>query len=246
MSDLTHPLSDEEREELIDLYEGLRVTDVVDGLDYNGYHNVGQVTEEIGPLYRDMDSFSHRCVGFANTVRYLPTNRARELPHPDELDNDTFAEWEGQWYHELAGGPEDVREHDVVVLEATGIDVGNIGSDNAFGWYNDGAVGVVTNGGVRDTDEIIKQDIPTYYKTISQPIIPGRDEFEAAGVPVNLDGTRVEPGDVVVADGDGVVVVPLSVAREVGEAADRIQKEDQERRREHYEEAGLDPDFTLE
>jgi len=246
VSELTHPLSDEEREELIDRYEGLRVTDVVDGLDYNGYHDIGQVTEEIGPLFRDSEAFSHRFVGFANTVRYLPTNTPRELPPPSELDNDTFAEWEGEWYNDLAGGPEDVREHDVVVMEATGIDVGNIGSDNAFGWYNDGAKGVVTNGGVRDTDEIVKQGIPTYYKTISKPIIPGRDEFEANGVPVNLDGTRIEPGDVVVADGDGVVVVPLDVAREVGEAAARIQREDQERRRAHYEEAGLDPDFTLE
>ena len=47
------PLSDEERQELLELYDGLRVTDVVDGLDYNGYHNIGQVNKEIRPLYRD-------------------------------------------------------------------------------------------------------------------------------------------------------------------------------------------------
>jgi len=246
VTELTHPLSDEERDEFVDLYEGLRVADVVDGLDYNGYHDIGQVTDEIDPLYRDTEEFSHRVVGFANTVRYLPTNTPRDLPRPSELDNDTFADWEGEWYGDLSGGPEEVREHDVVVMEATGIDVGNIGSDNAFGWYNEGAAGVVTNGGVRDTDEIIKQGIPTYNKQISKPIIPGRDEFADNGVPVNLDGTRVEPGDVVVADGDGVVVVPLDVAREVGEAANRVQREDQERRRAHYEEADMDHDFTLE
>ncbi|MFB6140557.1 MAG: dimethylmenaquinone methyltransferase [Halosimplex sp.] len=250
MAEYEYPLSTEEREELIDLYEGLRVTDVVDGLDYNGYHDIGQVSQEIRPLYRDIEEFSHRCVGFANTVRYMPTQTPRHLSRPEELTNDEFAEWEGEWYGDRAGGPGDspegIREHDVVVLEATGIDVGNIGSANAFGWNLEGAAGVVTNGGVRDTDELIKQDIPTYYKTISQPIIPGRDEFEAAEVPVNIDGTKVKPGDVVVADGDGVVVVPLEVARSVGEAADRIQSEDQEDRREYYEEAGLEPDFTLE
>jgi len=245
MTDSDHPPSASEREELMHLYEGLRVTDVVDGLDYNGFHNIGQVTSEIGPLYRDIEEFSHRCVGFANTLRMLPTNERRDLPGPRDLDDDTFAEWEGDWYGRHFPGP-DIHDDDIVVIEATGIDVGNVGSENAFDWLLNGANGVVTNGGVRDTDEIIRQDIPTYYKTISQPIIPGRDEFDAAGVPVNLDGTRVEPGDIVVADGDGVVVVPLRVARAVGEAANRIQSEDQERRREYYEEAGLEEDFTLE
>ena len=53
-------------------------------------------------------------------------------------------------------------------------------------------------------------------------------------------------GDVVVADSDGVVVVPLQVAREVGEAANRAQFEDQERRSEYDEEAGMEKGFTLE
>lgn len=236
--------STEEREHLMDLYDGLRVTDVVDGLDYNGYHDIGQVDREIRPLYRDIEAFSHRCVGFANTMRMLPTNEPRDLPAPEDLDDDTFAEWEGDWYGRHFGDP-DVAEHDVVVIEATGIDVGNIGSENAFSWLLDGANGVVTDGGVRDTDEVIKQEIPTYHRTISKPIIPGRDELDATGVPVNIGGTKVEPGDVVVADGDGVVVVPLGVAEDVARAANRIQSHDQETREEYYEEAGLEPDFTL-
>lgn len=250
MTDLEYPLSDEEREELIQKFEGLRVTDIVDGLDYNGYHNIGQVSQEIRPLYRDIENFSHRCYGFANTLRYLPTQTPRHLSRPDDLTNDEFAQWEGEWYGDKAGGPGDspegIREHDIVVLEANGVDVGNIGSENAFDWLLNGANGVVTNGGVRDTDEVIKQEIPTYYKTISQPIIPGRDEFDAAGVPVNIGGTKVKPGDFVAADGDGVVVVPLEVADDVAEAANRIQREDQETRREYYEKAGLEEDFTLE
>jgi len=236
--------SAEEREEIIEMYEGLRVTDVVDGLDYQGYHNIGQVNEEIRPLYRDINNFSHRCVGFATTMRMLPTNEPRDLPAPDELDDDTFAEWEGDWYGRHFDGPE-LAGDDIVVIEANQIDVGNIGSENAFSWLLDGANGVVTNGGVRDTDEIIKQEIPTYYKTISKPIIPGRDELDAVQVPVNIGGVKVEPGDVVVADGDGVVVVPLDVAKEVAESANQIQSHDQETRREYYEEAGLEPDFTL-
>ena len=49
-----------------------------------------------------------------------------------------------------------------------------------------------------------------------------------------------------VSDGDGIVVVPLRVAREVGEAANRAQSEDQERRSEYDEEAGMGKGFTLE
>ena len=40
MTDEETSLSAEEREEIIEMYEGLRVTDVVDGLDYNGYHDI--------------------------------------------------------------------------------------------------------------------------------------------------------------------------------------------------------------
>lgn len=245
MVKLEPPLSKEQRTEILEMYEGLRVTDVVDGLDYNGYHNIGQVSRKIRPLYRDMSEFSHRCVGFANTIRMMPTDEPRDLPQLSDLSHDTFAEWEGDWYGRHFDTPE-VREGDVIVMEATGIDVGNIGSENAFDWVLEGANGVITNGGVRDTDELIKQDIPTYYKRISKPIIPGRDELQATGVPVNLDGTKVKPSDIVVADGDGVVIVSLEVAKEVGEAANRVQSADQEVRQEHYREAGREPDFTLE
>jgi len=61
---------------------------VVDGLDYNGYHDIGQVTEAVGPLFRDPNQFSNRFVGFANTVRYLPTNTPHDLPRPGEPDGD--------------------------------------------------------------------------------------------------------------------------------------------------------------
>lgn len=243
---MPEPLTDEERSELLDLYDGLRVTDVVDGLDYNGFHEIGQMANDIRPLYRDVDDFSHRIVGFARTVRFHPTNERRDLPGPAALESEAFAEWEGDWYGRHFGAPSEVRDGDVIVIEAHGLDVGNVGSNNAFSWLNDGAVGVVTNGGVRDTDEIIKQDIPTYHRTISKPIVPGRDQVDDEQVPVNVGQCLVRPEDVVVADGDGVAVVPVEHARGVAEDARRIQESDQAARRSHYEEAGLDPDFTLE
>jgi regulator of RNase E activity RraA len=230
-------LSDKERKELLELYADLRVADVRDGMDWMMRHHYGSMIPEIRPLWRT------RAVGIAKTARYLPYQG--EVP---KMSPEAYTEWSGWYYGEVCTYPwiGDIQEGDFCVIDQSEVDAGLMGSNNSMDGLINGATGYVTNGGVRDTDEIIRQDIPTYYKQISQPIIPGRDEMEAAQVPVNLDGTRVDPGDVVVADGDGVVVVPLRVARQVGEAANRIQSEDQERRREYYERAGMEEDFTLE
>ena len=246
-SDTTR-LSREERAELLDLYEGLRVADVTDGLDYNGFHESGQMKNGIKPLYRDEETFSHRFIGFAHTIRYHPTNKRRELPEPDEmqLDFEEVPAWAGQWWGEHVPGPSNIREGDAVIVEAHDIEVGIIGSMNGLEMVTEGAVGVVTNGGPRDTDEVIKQDIPMYGADVNKPIPPGRVEFDAEQVPVNVGGTKVEPDDIVVADGDGVVVVPLEHAENVAKAARQVQVADQQARREYYEEVGLEPDFTLE
>lgn len=245
VTDYQPPLSEAERREILEIYEDLRVTDVTDGLDFHGFgYDLNQMSRDIGPLYRDMESFDHRIVGFAHTMRFLPTNRRRELP--DELGFETVTAWRDEWYEERSGGPSDIRDHDVIVCEAHQIPVGIIGSANALGWVAEGAVGVVTNGGPRDTDELIKEEIPTYSKTINKPIIPGRTEFDDSQIPVNVGGCLVRPEDVIVADGDGVVVVPIEFAERVGNAARAEQEADQETRRELYEKAGLEPDFTLE
>jgi regulator of RNase E activity RraA len=245
VTDYEPPLTADEREEIVEIYRDVRVTDVTDGLDFYGFgYDLNKMSPEIGPLYRDVEDFAHRIVGFAHTVRFLPTNRRRNLP--EELGYESVAEWRDEWYAERSGGPSDVADHDVIVLEAHDIPCGIIGSANALEWVSEGAVGVVTNGGPRDTDELIKEGIPTYSKTINKPIIPGRTEFDDSQIPVNVGGCLVRPDDVIVADGDGVVVVPVEFARRVGEAARTEQRDDQETRRELYEKAGLEPDFTLE
>lgn len=245
MADYEPPLTPEEREEIIEIYQDVRVTDVTDGLDFYGFgYELNKMSPEISPLYRDMESFAHRVIGFAHTMRFLPTNHRRNLP--DELGYETGSKWRDKWYNERSGGPTDIMEHDVIMCESHNLSCGIIGSANALGWIADGAVGVVTNGGPRDTDEMIKEKIPTYSKTINKHIIPGRTEFDDSQIPVNIGGCLVRPDDVVVADGDGVVVVPIEFAKRVGETARTEQKDDQATRQELYEKAGLEPDFTLE
>jgi regulator of RNase E activity RraA len=99
--------------------------------------------------------------------------------------------------------------------------VGSIGSNNILNWKSRGAIGVVTSGGVRDTDEIIKQKVPMYHKRLGRGIRPGRNEVESVDQPIMCGGVLVRPGDLVVADGDGVVVVPREQAEPVAVAADK-------------------------
>lgn len=62
--------------------------------------------------------------------------------------------------------------------------------------------GIVSNGGIRDTDEIIKQHIPVYLDMMQRGrgIRPGRNEIESVNKPVSIGGVLVNPGDVVVGD----------------------------------------------
>ena len=115
-------------------------------------------------------------------------------------------------------------------------------------WKSKGAVGIISAGGVRDTDEIIKQGIPVYmdYFKRGRGIRPGRNELESYNKPIVVGGVFIRPGDVIVADGDGVVVVPRERAVEVAEAAREELRLDKAARRNLYKELGLPSDFTVE
>jgi len=135
----------------------------------------------------------------------------------------------------------------VIVIDAQGIpETGFIGSNNALGWITRGAVGVVTNGGARDTDELIKERVPVYCKKVSRGIRPGRLELDRINVPITVGGVYIRPGDLIVADGDGAICVPIERAREVATWAWKIANSDKQGRRCLYEAAGLPLDDTVE
>jgi regulator of RNase E activity RraA len=235
---------DSERARLLQLFKGLRVTDVVDGLDAVGLIDTCTMNANIHPLWRDTEQFKHRIYGFAHTMRFVPTNRVVPRPLPFE----DYKKWKSDWYRNLAQGPkEPITEGDILVIDAAEVgDVGFIGSNNAQRWLNQGARGVVTNGGCRDTDELIKQRVPVYSARIARGIRPARLEWDAENVPIACGGVRVFPGDLIVADGDGVAVVPIEHAEKVAAAAKDIANEDRAGRRRLYQQAGMPSDFTVE
>lgn len=237
--------SEEDDERILKLFEGLRVADVCDGMDKAGLHNIGLVSPDIRPLWRDTENFTHRIVGIAVTVRYVPTNR----PPIGRKETAEFNQAVSQWYRELSPEPfiPLIRKGTVLVIEdAEEADVGTIGSNNILAWKLRGCVGVVTNASARDTDEIIAQRVPLYYKQPGRGIRPGRNQVESVNRPVVIGGVLVVPGDVIVADGDGVIVVPRQYAEEVALYARQILEADKAGRRKLYEKLGLPLDRSVQ
>ncbi len=238
-----YSVQDDQR--ILKLYDGLRVADVVDGLDVVGLQGVGLMSGDIRPLWRDVDGFAHRFAGIAVTARYVPTNKRA----PKAAGSEEFHKWEGKWYGELSPEPfvPLLRQGSVVVIDGgEDGDTGTIGSNNILGWKLKGARGVVTSGGARDTDEIMKEKVPLYYRRPGRGIRPGRNEIESVNRPVMCGGVLVRPGDVVVADGDGVVAVPREQAEPVAKAAREILEGDKTGRRGLYKELGMPADNTVE
>jgi len=234
----------EEDQQLLALFDGLRVADVSDGMDAVGLPNTGLMDPVIHPLWKDAETYLHRFVGIAVTARYVPTNR----PSAGRMSTEDFDSWVGNWYWKVSPEPFDVllRPGSALVLDdANSVDVGSIGSYNILAWKKRGMVGVVTNATARDTDEIETQRVPLYFRGVGRGIRPGRNEIESVNRPVVCGGVLVIPGDVVVADGDGVVVVPRAQAEEVAGYARKILDGDKAGRRELYRELGLPADPSV-
>lgn len=238
-------------EVLLELYKGARVTDVVDGLVTCGYMDVGVMDPEIAPLWRDVNDMSHAFSGIAVTVRYGPTNRpmhpGADLTDPENYQ--VYREWRGMWYSRLSTEPfsEYIKPGSVIVMDnKDDNDTGTTGSKNIMDWQEKGAVGLVTAGGIRDIDEIILQKNPVYtnyYKRGRGERI-GRNEIIDVQTPVVVGGVLVHPGDIIVANSDGVVVVPRRVAVRVGQIAYMELYDDIRARRQNYENLGKEFDHT--
>jgi 4-hydroxy-4-methyl-2-oxoglutarate aldolase len=225
------------REELLALYADLRVADVRDGMDWMMRHNYGSMVPEIRPLWRT------RAVGIARTARYLPYRGEVPKMTPEE-----YTAWSGWYYGNVCTYPwiAAIEKGDFCVIDQSGVNAGLMGSNNAMDGIINGATGYVTNGGVRDTDEVILQKVPFWSRMVSQGMVQGRLQFDAFDIPVEVGGVLVHPGDVVVADGDGVIVVPQDIAVDVAKYAHRELAGDKVSRRRKYEALGLDLDETVE
>jgi regulator of RNase E activity RraA len=150
-----------------------------------------------------------RFVGVALTVRLEPGNQV------DCLDALSVA-----------------QEGDVIVVDAAGETETSIWGGLMAGLcLMKGVVGAVVDGGIRDTDEIRDQGFPIFSKAVvprsTHTPYSGRMEPIEINVPIQCAGVLVNPGDLVLGDEIGVVVVPLENAAEVLEAARALAEKEE-------------------
>ena len=150
-----------------------------------------------------------RMVGEAYTLRYIP---ARE-------DVDTLGGFEGRG-HPQREAIEACPPGSVLVMDARRDASAATGGDILMTRLMvRGAAGIVTDGGLRDSYTIEKLAWPAYCAARSAPLNLVRHHAVDSQVPIGCGGVPVYPGDVVVGDEEGVVVIPAKIAAEVAEEA---------------------------
>ncbi|SDD51474.1 RraA family protein [Auraticoccus monumenti] len=234
------PYTQADPDQLGTLYKFLRVVDVVDAMDGIGYFNIGLMNHDVRPLWRGMKFF-----GEAATLRCVPSNK----PMWKLTSTEDVVAAHRLWFEKYPAErlPNDLTPGHVVVMDSGGgPEVGFWGSENAMGTIVGGAVGIITDGYARDTGELEAQGTPVVARRRGRTIIPGRIEAVEAQTQIACGGTQVNPGDVVGADDDGVVVVPREVAVEVATHARAVLLSDMRARKRHYDKLGRPGDASTD
>jgi len=223
--------------ETLQILRSVRTSDVCDALDSMGLQQRYQMDSAMRPLYSGI-----RFAGIARTAEYDVIDRPLKSMSYQEFDKRQYAQGpEGLWREAGPwGGPDQV-----LVIDAKRTAAGILGSANTLDGRIKAVAGYVIDGTIRDSYECIIQKTPAFC-TVRSPAHPmGRIGPVSNNQPITCAGVRVRPGDVIVADDDGVMVVPQEIADEVARRAKPIQDKDRPGRRRAYEKLGLPLDETV-
>jgi regulator of RNase E activity RraA len=203
------------REELIRRFGAVSSPTVYDVLDKLGHPNQA-LHSDIRPL-----GGGRRIAGPALTMRGAPMARA-----------------DGRWGSAISYGMfRAIRPGDVIVFDCGGhLASGPWGGNTGAGARVRGAAGAVIDGATRDRSDLVKMGFPTFCRAVTPVLAHGRFQVESFNEPITMSAqmggrVAVSPGDYVVADDDGIVVVPRALTVPVLEYAEFAESAEAEIRR---------------
>lgn len=192
---MSHTFTPRQNAPLPEGWESLYAAVLSDALDAVGIWN-----QALPARIRPLDEQLKMC-GRARTAQYMEVPFVAEGVNPYELEIALV---------------DDLKPGDVAMLATGGSSrIAPWGSLLSTATVARGAAGCVTDGLVRDIIGIRELKLPVFHAGIGPLDSKGRGQIQAVDIPVLIDGVRVEAGDLVFGDADGVVVVPQAVEAEV-------------------------------
>jgi regulator of RNase E activity RraA len=220
---------------LLQRYRAVRLPDVSDALDCLGFADRYIMSPQMRPMWEGI-----KFAGIAHTVKLLPSARVVSAMSYEDYKA-TNAEMTDGCYCFV----ESAKHDEVVVVDAEGISAGLFGSDVVMSLMQNGVVGMVIDGACRDAREVRLERAPVFATVRTCAHVIGRLAFGSENEPIHCAGVAVSPGDIVLGDEDGVLVVPLALAEKALEIAEDILRLDKQSRRGKYEALGLEPDDSV-
>jgi regulator of RNase E activity RraA/2-keto-4-pentenoate hydratase/2-oxohepta-3-ene-1,7-dioic acid hydratase in catechol pathway len=155
-----------------------------------------------------------KMAGYARTVRYLPLRE--DLSAAQGVMN------------AQKRAIEEIRPGEILVIEARGDPTaGTVGDILALRAQVRGAAGIITDGAIRDSAALAALSIPIYHAAVHPAVLGRRHVPWESQVTVACAGVTIQPGDLLVGDADGVVVLPPKIAAEVLAEAREQERQEQ-------------------
>ena len=190
-------------DELLQRFKALATPTLANALDDVGFEGVlAGLTQMVAAT---------RCVGRATTVREVTGRRG-------DFSSDAFR---------VGAAIDRTPPGDVLVIDNGGHCVSTFGGLATLAAKLRGIAGLVVDGGVRDREEMLEHAFPVFTRHMTPLTGRSRLSITAINETVSCGGVRVRPGDVIVADGSGVVCIPAERAAEVATLAARYAKDDE-------------------
>lgn len=191
-------------DDVLQAFAALATPTLANALDDVGFEGVMLGLRQVVP--------GTRCVGRAVTIRQV-TGRRGDFTSEDFKVGDMI---------------DAANRGDVLVIDNSGHCVSTFGGLATLAAKTKGISGLVADGGVRDQEEMLEHKFPVFARHMTP--LTGRTRLAITGInePVSCGGVRVRPGDVIVADGSGVVCVPAEHAARLAELAGRYTRDDEQ------------------